>query len=232
MPFRIFISLITVFVFLQCNPDDASEINDCTECGPYYLGEIEDYLYFKPGSWWVYKNTFTEELDTLVMKSSSKRMRKIVGDKRTVTYEHIDFILTSKVNQAKYTYSQVVPFPDPAAPYRHKVWIDKGRTNPYVGHTQPFAWAEYYKPDMIVGGGSGNDTYYRGKSDSLVIQGQVYFDIMEFETTDDFSFIYGEEHWENGGPTIYLWAKGVGLIRNGSLKFKQNWELVSYHIAD
>ena len=51
MPFRIFISLITVFVFLQCNPDDASEINDCTECGPYYLGEIEDYLYFKPGSW-------------------------------------------------------------------------------------------------------------------------------------------------------------------------------------
>ena len=39
--------------------------------GTYPLGDIKDYLYFKPGSMWVYECDSTGELDTQIEQASS-----------------------------------------------------------------------------------------------------------------------------------------------------------------
>ena len=47
------------------------DTEDCTphSYGSYPLGGAKDYLYFKPGSYWVYKSNISGELDTILTMS-------------------------------------------------------------------------------------------------------------------------------------------------------------------
>ncbi len=45
----------------------------------FWLGEAKDYMYFRTGTWWVYKNTNTGLLDTISVISSSLDTSVIKG---------------------------------------------------------------------------------------------------------------------------------------------------------
>ena len=63
-----FIVALTFFALLglgACKPEPEKQ----KYLGNYPLGEVKDYLYFKPGSYWVYECDSTLELDSQVMIS-------------------------------------------------------------------------------------------------------------------------------------------------------------------
>lgn len=51
-----------LFLAPSCKDDDETKAPEYYE---FWLGEAKDYLFFKPGSWWAYKNMQTGEVDTL-----------------------------------------------------------------------------------------------------------------------------------------------------------------------
>lgn len=224
--------IIVIFLItnqlISCKPDEPQPPDDCTECGPFMLNETADYLLFGPGSWWVYKETYSGKFDSIYMRRSQTRVRKVVGEKRTITYEHIDYQQISGTTGATYTYDQLIPFPDGFLPFVYKMRLDKSRSDPYVGHTQPFGWPVKIGETVDVDG--SNETFFKGAIDSMEVQDIMYFNVLHFETTNDASFVYGKYDFENGGPTEYYWAKGIGLIKNNSLNHPKNWELTKYSI--
>jgi hypothetical protein len=49
-----------------CKPDKPKDPLTIT----YKLGEVKDYMYFKPGTWWVYEHDLTKERDSQYVTSS------------------------------------------------------------------------------------------------------------------------------------------------------------------
>jgi hypothetical protein len=53
----------------SCKRESPNNKEEETYLGNYPLGDERNYLYFKPGSMWVYECDSTRELDTQYMKS-------------------------------------------------------------------------------------------------------------------------------------------------------------------
>jgi len=58
------ITALILFFNTSCKPDEPEPKK---YLGKFYIGEMRDYTYFKPGSMWVYECDSTGELDTQVM---------------------------------------------------------------------------------------------------------------------------------------------------------------------
>jgi hypothetical protein len=60
---------ILILVLAACN-DRSDDCHDDGTCPPenyrFELGELKSYLWAKPGSYWIYKNTKTGDLDTQI----------------------------------------------------------------------------------------------------------------------------------------------------------------------
>ena len=64
----IIFSLIAISALHSCKPEPPDP--QPTDLGFFGLGEAKDYVYFKKGTWWVYQNTRTGQLDTIVVYNS------------------------------------------------------------------------------------------------------------------------------------------------------------------
>ena len=68
-PHSIFLTAICLPLLLvigACKPDKPKDPLTIT----YKLGEVKDYMYFKPGTWWVYEHDLTKERDSQYVTSS------------------------------------------------------------------------------------------------------------------------------------------------------------------
>ncbi len=101
----------------QCREQWGEYVEDCTpkSYGPYPLGGAKDYLYFKPGSYWIYKNSYTGELDSLYMAYCDTFVKTTKGiDFRwlEVKYTAIEFKLRSDIHAASYRSNTQRVLPD------------------------------------------------------------------------------------------------------------------------
>ncbi len=55
---------LSIFIITGCKPDEPEPKK---YLGKFYIGEMRNYTFFKPGSMWVYECDSTGELDTQVM---------------------------------------------------------------------------------------------------------------------------------------------------------------------
>lgn len=64
--------------------------------GPYALGEVKDYLYLKPGSYWINKNNVTGETDTITTLSIDTSVKTASSVAPTFvseyTYTYLQFV--------------------------------------------------------------------------------------------------------------------------------------------
>jgi hypothetical protein len=67
--FSFLIILFTSIFISNCGPEPIEPIKK-VDIGFLPLGKVKDYVFFKPGTWWVYKNTRTGVLDTQVVTFS------------------------------------------------------------------------------------------------------------------------------------------------------------------
>ncbi len=199
--------------------------------GDYPLGEIKDYLYYQPGSWWVYECDSTLELDSQVMKSIDTPWY----NKSYITYQLMDYDRYSESQKVHYrtTYGSTdVPYNEGFGPdqytFSNAITSSNGGTD-----------CIFFYPFRLngTGGGGSSSTYYRGYLDSMQVLGKWYKDIRIFETRGAAWPRCNIETWEGARYTIF-WSKHIGLIklfneaqkRGFNTSFHFNWNLKNYQV--
>ncbi len=227
---QILIALLLILGVSGCKDKPCNETGDCPpEYYRFRLNESANYIWADTGSWWIYKNTQTGELDT-----------------QTVTYFKFDSVIV----KGTYDYSKHITIEDDIlereifSTYSQWLYSDKterhhpntlsggaslsvilNRNVSSEGEIYPFFYP--FNVDYVTGNGSSS-TYCRGVDSSIVVQGKTYFNVVRFELDKD-------DIWERKlncirSNNIYYWAKDVGLIKKQMKTCNYSWELIDYKI--
>jgi hypothetical protein len=189
--------------------------------------ELKSYLWSKPGSYWIYKNTKTGDLDTHIIRSFYFDSILVKGiypysKHRTIYYDIMTRSFYSTfIKDYYYEYTRTFN-PQATDLYitSNKIYREgNGSIN------TPFVYP------FVLGTGSGNgssNTTYIGMDSTLTIQGKTYQNVAKFDIDKD-------DIWEEKlncirSNNIYYWAKDVGLIKKKSISCNYSWELIEYNI--
>ncbi|PCJ67735.1 MAG: hypothetical protein COA58_00955 [Bacteroidetes bacterium] len=196
-----------------CKPDE-----DIPVTGEYRLGpKGEAYIKFTPGSYWIYENDKSKELDTITMQWYYSKMINLKGERNSFSREDIDLKMGPYIFDLQHPYPDATPSPLPHV---------------FVFHTQkgPSRSGIFFYPfdTNLQGGNSGQVTKLNQLHDSLKIQDQWYYDVAEFEA--DIDYIWDERR------TKYFWAKNIGLVKrekymNFTEEYIEGWELIDFDVS-
>jgi hypothetical protein len=218
----ILLLLATPFTWLGCNDDDGP-----ITLGPLYLGEAKDYVYFKEGSWWVYKNSISKEIDSSVVISDYLELKTYGCSENQNSLQKEDYRLNIKSKTICRNLEFTLRRPWGCQPLNllnsyFEVFMDYECGLP-KGTSVTF----YYPFDLEKSGNSGQDVFFIQLHDSLQVQNQWYYDVAEFEVDIDYS--------QNGRKGVYYWARNAGLIKREkhshvTQQLEESWELIDYNV--
>lgn len=225
---QILLALLFVVMLLSngCKPKDCKKDGSCAE--EYYrtrIGGLKNYLYALNGSYWIYKNTKTAELDTQTCISFYYDSIKVRGTLNYSKFKVIEYDRIGRTIYSSYYKTSVVDYtldysPDSRS-FNNGVII-LTRKIYGVGTADPLIYP--FQNGIVTGNGS-SVTEFKGLDSTLIIQGKTYYSVAKFDidvdhTWDDFS--------HSGG--IYYWAKDVGIVKHTHKDGNYSWELIDYHI--
>lgn len=228
-PFIIFgLGLLIIFSFslFSCKPDEPQNWTRYE-----YLNEARDYIYFKKGTWWVYKNLQDGRLDTIEVTKSMIDTAHLTGGGNTLEYEYLEWETKSRMNDYRLTFYRGVPLPDPTfinsnSMLFRQYYISKYKPGNYLADVKVFI---YPFDTTKIFNGATHFTKFIERLDTLTINGILFNDIQVFEVTDDGTFIYDEID-NTGGTTRYYWAPQLGIIQMQHVTKNIQWLLIDSHI--
>ncbi len=215
-------------ILMSCN----SDCHDKGNCDPEYyrfdLGEAKNYLWADSGSYWIYKNSKTGELDTQTCLGANTYWVNTKGSTKyskhiTIDYEVLYRRLYSSFNRWEYIDKTNGFNPDAGTP-QHNTIVD--RTVGGEGLNIPFS----YPFVKGLGGGTGSSSTNCTNTDtSIVVNGQTYDHVVVFDINID-------EIWEEKLGCIrpnssYYWVKDIGLIKKKMNRCDYAWDLIDYKIV-
>lgn len=219
-----------VFLFTVLLNACNSDCHDKGNCDPEYyrydLGEARNYLWADTGSYWIYKNSKTGELDTQTCIGATTYWVTAHGTTNyskhiTVDYEVLYRRIFSTYNQ--WTYIENTSFYNPNAMRTQQCFIDRSVSGEGINH--PF----FMPASVYESGGTSNAlTTCTNTDTSLVVNGQNYDHVVVFDINMD-------EIWEEKLGCIrpnskYYWVKNIGLIRKTMNRCNYSWDLIDYKI--
>lgn len=237
--FLVFLSINSCCRKQECKCEDewGQRVEDCTpkHYGPYYLGEVKDYLYFKKGSWWVYKNSLSGETDSIYTVYCDTNVINTTGTDYkwlTLTYTLIDIKLKSDKYDVDYYYQMQKKFPD--------VTDFEFGYNMYRLADRPLESDISYKNFSYPFKANFSNSFKEYLSD-ITILGKTYNDVAVFQVWSDNgvqlpNLPFG---FKTSAPTMYYWAKGVGLVMIEQTLFRfdtqstfiHKWEITNYNLV-
>lgn len=237
--------VLITFIFNSCCRTNACKCynewgvrtEDCSvkHFGPYPLGGAYDYLYFEPGSWWVYKNSLSGETDSIFITSCDTQVVSHTGQTlrwQSVSYTAIRFSTRSATYNTDYEYFSFATVPDQLDFKYTQNKMRSSSRNP--GQSGPWEVFKYPFP-------AKNETGYFEYFPILNIQGKDYFEVGVYELDFDHTVQLPKKYINQvgyGGNSKYFWAKGFGIIKIESFVYDyttkfthlQKWELVKSNL--
>lgn len=216
-----------------CKPDKPEE--------KVYLGYFPatvplQYLYFKPGSYWVYECDSTGELDSQIMvKCDTPWQHQSYIDYQYVIYNKKS--ITYKTSFNTIYFGTAIPY--------NKSQVGKYYFANSLGISGPNSSATdcvfFYPFDTNSLGGFGSSpTYYKGHYDSMQVLGRWYKDVRVFKVQVTSGWIklnsWRLPNLNHLTSVEYYWSKHIGLIRTRvftydnvlNKPFTHNWNLKRY----
>ena len=226
--------LSTALLLLNaCKPDKPEEQK---YLGNYPLGVVKDYLYFKPGSYWVYECDSTGELDSQVMlRCDTPWIRKSFIDYQFIEYSKYSFPF--KTSFSTFEYSNDILYCEKCKRGLSTLIAFKSPSNTALDCTFFFP----FDSSMAAAGGS-SPTYYKGHYDSMQVLGRWYKDVRVFKVQATSGWIklnsWRLPNLNHLTSVEYYWSKYMGLIRTRvftydnvlNKPFTHNWNLKRYLI--
>ncbi|HEY1045592.1 MAG TPA: hypothetical protein VGF79_04080 [Bacteroidia bacterium] len=222
------VSFCCALLLTQCKSDC---VKDGT-CDPpvfyeFNLDSLKDYLIAEQGSYWIYKNTLNNELDTQIsygysIDTITRRGTESWADHITIKYQR--YYGQQYSSRYKWDITQMTNqlYPENMRNYSKKTILTR-----YVQSGLVVCF--FYPFDKNFTSGTGSHTCkFIGMDSTFVLQGKTYENVAKF-------FVDIDGTWGNNPPftyggVTYYWAKGVGLIKKESNYNPANWELIEYNI--
>lgn len=233
------IFIISIILITACCKDKNPSLAGCqTVEDEYYIKNLngaEKYLWAKPGSYWIYENTKTGDLDTQTVVNFSfftDTARGFRGHKKTRRQVFIVFDLLytnifSSFNNWTYLNRTTGYDPNSNSDLNDVRLVNKT----FViteGEVHPF----FFPLEVgLVGGGTGSSfTTLKEVIPTYELRGKIYKNVAVFE-------VDGNPIWETKlncerPKTKYYWAEGVGIIKKEFISCNYAWELIEYNIIN
>lgn len=230
-------------MFSSCCKDQNPNLNgrQCNE--PEYirltLEGADKYLVGKPGSYWIYENTQTGDLDTQtcinysftdsIETDHTYDLRKQMKQ-RIIFYDKLRYQIKSSFNN--WVYRQETRDASPASDLtlEERKRVIMKRTVVSEGIVVPF----FYPFEIgLAGGGTGSSfTTLKEFLPTYLLKGKTYTNVAVFEIDSD------DIWYPNNYPDLtkqypnssYYWAENVGLIKRENQSENYAWELIEYNI--
>ncbi len=189
--------------------------------------ELKSYLWSNLGSYWIYKNTKTGDLDTHIINGFYFDSILVKGiypysKHRTIYYDILTrSFYSTYIKRDFYEYTRTFN-PQATDLYitSNKIYREgNGSIN------TPFVYP------FVLGTGSDNGssiTEYIGMDSTLTIQGKAYHHVAKFDINLD--GVWSKTYPYTTTGSIYYWAKDVGLVKKTATHRDENWELIEYNI--
>jgi hypothetical protein len=231
MKLNLFLISLAVLLFFQtaCNRD----CHKNRTCAPVHykfnLDSIKPYIWAERGSYWIYKDTKTGDLDTNIC---------------------VDYALDTLYDKGTYEYSNNI-----SIEYQRMyvtVWSTKYKWNLFwytnsmnadqhdldqekkIKFTKELkgksANCLFYNFDKnFIGGGPASPSHFVDEINSIEIQGTAYYNVKKFTMESDGT--WGHTPGFTYAKVNYYWVKDIGIIKRESENNTGNWELIEYDIV-
>lgn len=202
--------------------------------GNFPATEVMKYLYFKPGSYWIYECDSTLEIDSQVMV------------KVDTPWQHLNYIDYQYVFYNKKSITYNVAFN--TINFGTNIPYSKDRVGIYYfanslaisGPNISASDCVFFYPfdSSLLGGYGSSPTYYKGFLDSMKVLDRWYKDVRVFQVQYAGGFIEPKIKTWGDGQITYYWARNIGIIRTHvwtkkdglNSTFKFNWNLKRHKI--
>ncbi|KAB2913522.1 MAG: hypothetical protein F9K23_17000 [Bacteroidetes bacterium] len=188
----------------------------------YIPQEVLDYFYFKQGSYWIFQNDKTGEIDSVVVSVNKKQMT--TPSSQGESYEVVECYTVSFFDG--YTYKYAMSTQGSAG------CIKEGSKWPCYGLS-----CYKYKVGNVLGEsiswdypftkGYGGVADFSGQNSQYVLQ-DMYDTLFTFpkviKVNITKSLIFNRKNIN------LFWAKDVGIIKKENLTDNETWNLIRYHI--
>lgn len=228
LAYGLFYSLV-IGVFSSCNSDCHDKGNCAPEYYKYDLGEAKNYLWADTGSYWIYKNSKTGELDTQTCVGAITYWVHDYGSTNyskhiTIDYEVLSRRIFSSFNQ--WEYNDKTSFYNPDAMRIQQTFVD--RTVAGEGISNPFFYPAKFNEK---GGVSNTVTTCINTDTSIIVNGQTYDHVVVFDINMDDIWYPNDHPMATRYPNaFYYWVKSVGLIKRYNKGENYSWDLIDYKI--
>ena len=194
--------------------------------GPYYMGDLANYVCFKPGTYWIYKNPATNERDTVRCVLGEKYMDTVVspnyGIKVVKETFWTGFTFSKDGYDGDFTDFRFIEWRKPAEPFEYKVDFSKTKTGKGGGtlSTLFYPFDKSKNPTNIEPG--FQFTTLLSKDTAVNIYGRFFDTVQVFKYNSDVI-------WYDF-PSLYYWAKGYGIVYRKDINSGEEWFLESEYI--
>jgi hypothetical protein len=227
-----FLAILIVIISTLFLPSCKKTCQEKGNCPPEFynftLGEAKDYLWAEKGSFWIYKNTKTGELDTQTcvgykVDVFSNKGTYDYSQHVTVQYEKLNStIYTSKYKRNIYQYTNSVTANSHTL-FQERVILTR---ETHGGLANCF----YYPIDSGYYAGTASHTCrFSSLVDTLVLQGKTFYNVLTYYVSSDNTWGDNPPYTDPG--VSYFWCKGIGIIKKVDEDKTEAWELLEYNIV-
>jgi hypothetical protein len=211
------LTLFTLVIFTSCRPD--KPIPFCEEFPEQCVDmeKIKDHYYFKTGSWWVYQEVNSHQLDTQWVSQG------------WVDDCNFDMVIkTSRDDYDRHRWTHLLtPSKDCGLVEKTKVaYIERSKSK--AGSHIGTSFIGIFQP--IIGDSAYNSNV--NYSNNFIKIKNIISELHQLNYTFNNVIEYTEysNKVENNQPVKTFYAEGVGLIKKELLDSNQVWLLIDYNI--
>lgn len=181
--------------------------------------EVKDYCYFKEGSYWIYQDSATGQLDSVYVYYAANGLDTLHNQDYNGLYDWFDCKMMSSFDNYTYEHWYHATYMS-THPNRAMCYRDKYRPGDDAGETiiidYPFVIGQNCYPV-----GSGTVTTV-GFLDSMIVDQIFYHNVDILSQSDDATM--------NTGHSVYYLSKNIGIIRKEKPDSNIVWNLLRYQI--
>ena len=192
----------------------------------YLPQEAKNYIYFKPGTWWVYEKVPGGQLDTIEVFSSSVDTSYEEYEGNELYFETIRWSAKSRLDGYTYRLYDATPPPPvitttPDKVLSHQYSLSRSKPGSPLGPSLLYHYPYSGKDALKIYRETVEDT----------IRGKIYADVKKFFLLKDHTFIYDTTiPISTGGRVNTYWAPNYGIIKREHLDHDITWQLVESNI--
>lgn len=221
---NLFIIFILSLFLAQCRKDKSipPDPEPCNGCPVYHISDVKDWLYFQPGTYWIYEEENSGMIDSVYVTSNTY-------DDGTSGSAFFRCETYSTYNGYYYNIRSNNPTDSEGClptitRENFCVIVERVKTKPgnFVGTTILFPYRNYINKPAYAGGPPWSIITVEEILDSITIQNKLFYQIVKLKNTEDVT--------ENNQETNYFISKNIGIVKRVLIDSVHVWNLIRYNI--